>query len=393
MILSRSVFHAMPYLKVCHPFALSALIYWIKQKKTSVGVYWSDHVIPVNPFKIVATITYQYPRNIFPKEATAIASTAYALKTYLLLKKRFQEINRPQEIMKWMQTMRNTIGGFIGTQDSAIALQSLVDLSKKDTNRHLYKMLLTLQATSSDDWITNIYLNNSNYVDTQRFEVPKVWGSIRARAQGTGVALIQLEAQMNVEFEKLIAPKPNGTFFGIQLENMKLYGKNFSIFEADVCGVWKRPDISKNTGLVVMEVALPTGYIIMNDLLRSYVQSQTVKNLARAEFSDRKVVFYIESLEANVPTCVRFTANRWFPVANMTLQHSLLIYDYYEPGLFNLTLYKMFSLFNLHICQVCGSFQCPYCPDYNTASENAANIIILMVTFLAIFLFKNLSHT
>lgn len=357
-------------------------------KKTSVGVYWSDHPIPVNPFKVVATVTYQYPKNIYPTEGTAIASTAYALKTYLLLKQRFREVNRPQEIMKWLQTMRNTIGGFIGTQDTAIALQALVDLSKKDTNRHLYKMLLTLRATSSDDWTRDIYLNNSNYVDTQSFQVPKVWGSIRARAQGTGVALIQLETQMNVEFDKLISPKPNGSFFGIQLENMRLYGKNFSIFEADVCGVWKRPDVSRKTGLVVMEISLPTGYIIMNDLLRSYVQSHAVKNLARAEYRDRRIVFYIDSLEANIPTCVRFTANRWYPIANMTLQHSLLIYDYYEPGMFNLSLYQTFSLFNLHICQVCGSFQCPYCPDYNTATEIASNFSILMVTFLAIFLFQ-----
>ena len=33
----------------------------------------------------------------------------------------------------------------------------------------------------------------------------------------------------------------------------------------------------------------------------------------------------------------------------------------------NTTLYNTYSLFHLHICQVCGSFQCPYCPFYNTA--------------------------
>ncbi|CAD5111927.1 DgyrCDS1188 [Dimorphilus gyrociliatus] len=342
-------------------------------KKTSIGIYWSDHIIPSNPFKIVATIIYQNPRNIYPTESTAVAATSYALKTFLKLNQKI----RPQEIMKWMQTMRNTIGGFIGTQDTAIALQALTDLSKKDTNRHLYKMLVTLQSTSSEYWTKEVYLNNSNYVDTHTLEIPKVWGSVRARAQGTGVALIQLETQMNVEFGFQQFPRPNQSFFQIELENLRLYGKNFSIFEADVCGTWTRPDISKKTGLVLMEVDLPTGYIIMNDLLRSYVQSHTVKNLARAEYLDKKVVFYIDSLEANVPTCVRFTANRWFPVANVTIQHSLHIYDYYEPGMFNLSMYKTNSLFGLHICQVCGSFQCPYCPDYNTATDTASNINVI----------------
>ena len=36
-------------------------------------------------------------------------------------------------------------------------------------------------------------------------------------------------------------------------------------------------------------------------------------------------------------------------------------------GLFNESLYTTFGLFHLHICQVCGSFQCPYCPHYNSA--------------------------
>ena len=37
------------------------------------------------------------------------------------------------------------------------------------------------------------------------------------------------------------------------------------------------------------------------------------------------------------------------------------------PGLRNTTLYTTYGLFHLHICQVCGSFQCPYCPFYNSA--------------------------
>lgn len=31
--------------------------------------------------------------------------------------------------------------------------------------------------------------------------------------------------------------------------------------------------------------------------------------------------------------------------------------------------YNLFTLFQLHICQVCGSFQCPYCAYYNAATR------------------------
>ena len=37
-------------------------------------------------------------------------------------------------------------------------------------------------------------------------------------------------------------------------------------------------------------------------------------------------------LKANEKTCVNFRANRWFPVANATIQHLLTVYDFYEPG-------------------------------------------------------------
>ena len=42
----------------------------------------------------------------------------------------------------------------------------------------------------------------------------------------------------------------------------------------------------------VLEVDLPTGFIVMNDTLRDYVQSRVVPSLKRAEFYGRKVVFY-----------------------------------------------------------------------------------------------------
>ena len=31
-------------------------------------------------------------------------------------------------------------------------------------------------------------------------------------------------------------------------------------------------------------------------------------------------------------TCVMFRAERWYPIANATIQHRMRVYDYYEPG-------------------------------------------------------------
>ena len=51
---------------------------------------------------------------------------------------------------------------------------------------------------------------------------------------------------------------------------------------------------SKQSGLSVMEIDIPSGYVIMNDTLRALVQSKNPPNLKRAEFYGRKVVFYFD---------------------------------------------------------------------------------------------------
>ena len=48
------------------------------------------------------------------------------------------------------------------------------------------------------------------------------------------------------------------------------------------------------TGLTVMEVEVPTGYVAVNDVLREYVQSGEVPNLGRAEYKNNRLFFYID---------------------------------------------------------------------------------------------------
>jgi len=51
-------------------------------------------------------------------------------------------------------------------------------------------------------------------------------------------------------------------------------------------------DKSDRSGLAVLEIDVPTGYVVMNQTLRDYVLSGVVPNLKRAEFYYRKAVFY-----------------------------------------------------------------------------------------------------
>ena len=79
---------------------------------TEAYIYWSAEPIPPNSVNISNGHYYLYPRQGQPHEARAIQASAYGLMVYLLNNKYQESI----PIMKFLQTQRNTDGGFASTQ-------------------------------------------------------------------------------------------------------------------------------------------------------------------------------------------------------------------------------------------------------------------------------------
>ena len=46
--------------------------------------------------------------------------------------------------------------------------------------------------------------------------------------------------------------------------------------------------------MAVLDVTIPTGYMIQQQKLDAYVRNQEVRNLQRAKFLNQKVVFFFE---------------------------------------------------------------------------------------------------
>ncbi len=84
------------------------------------------------------------------------------------------------------------------------------------------------------------------------------------------------------------------------------------------------------------------------------------------------------------PICWRFTLERYIPVANMSRYYEVKVFEYHEPGNMNRSMYFLRDVFGLDICEVCGSYQCPYCPYYAGASGvfQAFGVVVLMTTLL-----------
>lgn len=85
------------------------MTYWSRSVRTASGVYY-DNQRPL-----------QLPRLPFKDDALSVEASAYALLVYIAKEGLYQEY-----IVRWLNSMRGTFGGFISTQ-----VLSLRNASKK----------------------------------------------------------------------------------------------------------------------------------------------------------------------------------------------------------------------------------------------------------------------
>merc|ERR1712008_609117 len=77
-----------------------------------------------------------------------------------------------------------------------------------------------------------------------------------------------------------------------------------------------------------------------------------------------KTIWYFDHINTTLQ-CFEHTVRRYFPVANLTRTRQAVIVEPLRPERFFVRTFNATSLYILSICEVCGSYQCPYCPFYS----------------------------
>lgn len=339
--------------------------------------YWSrDHVAPPL-IKIENNRPFLMPRLPTKYDASNVETTAYALLVHVARQAVIQK-----EIVEWLNIQRGTDGGWASTQDTVIAMQALIEYSIQSRMRDVTDVTLTVES-SSQGFSKQFHINENNLSQLQKLQIPNAWGSFIVKAQGSGLALLQLSVNYNVDWKHLITSPPMNAF---QLDvRSDFYGRNSSHVLIKSCQSWSLLAESDSSGMAVLEVGIPTGYRIQQQELHEYVQSHQVRNLREARFTERKITFYFEYLDSTT-TCIAFTVQRWYPVANVSRYLPVKVYDYYAPERYNETMLDMYSLFVLNVCQVCGSYQCPYCPVFSSAFAPSLNGLMFCVTSAVMYI-------
>lgn len=351
--------------------------------KNDYGVYWSNWEIPRMKIYWPSKNPRQNWKPESNHESYAVAATAYALLTYIF---RAEQTNK-YEIMTWLNTQRNHLGGMSSTFDTLLAHKALVlyAISTGDTIQN-YNMNINFTSSSSNDLDVNyLTINDSNIIELQEYDIANVWGNLLVDGQGTGYALIQMRVLYNIEYPWLLRKAPYEAF-NLSLTT-HLYGRNFSHIDYNVCITWIPQNIytmySNRSGHAQFEIQIPTGYRIEERLLKTYIGE--LRNLGDAENMPGPSLNWVFDYFDTDPICWSFTLERYIPVANMSRYYSMKVFEYNEPNNANRSMYYLRDVFGLDICEVCGSYQCPFCPYYAAANglSHFSFFVLLMIAVIA----------
>lgn len=340
-------------------------------------MYWSREHLPQPPYKIENQKPFLLPRLPYKYDAENVEATAYGLMVYVARQEIFVD-----NIVRWLNTQRLTDGGWASTIDTAHAMKALIEYTSAQRIRDISSLSVIVEATALPGKTQVMHVNQKNRAQLQSIHIPDAWGTVKVQAKGTGYAILQMSVQYNVDIARFQTPPPQRAFD--LWTRADFYGRNHSHIAYVSCQRWMNFNESERSGMAVLDITIPTGYIIQQQKLDDYILSRKVRNLQRAKFLERKVLFYFDYLDEH-ETCINLTVERWYPVANMSRFLPIKVYDYYAPERFNETIFDAFTTYLLNICEVCGSSQCPYCYIYNAAMViNPLPTLMLLLSSAAV---------
>lgn len=197
------------------------------------------------------------------------------------------------QIVKWLNYMRLYDEGFLGTYDTIVAIQALTDYSFRTHVRSVTNMRLEVEASSNPGDVQAVVIAPNNVSNRWVMNVePNVWGHITLTAKGAGLAVVQLNAQYNVDrdFQLQQPPIPS---FDIDVY-MTYSGRNKSRIAIKSCAKWLLTNMRRTSGIAVMELTVPTGYQQNKAAIDRYVQRRVVPRLTEAKVMGRSATFMFD---------------------------------------------------------------------------------------------------
>ena len=268
------------------------------------ALFWGEEGPPIQ----------DYPSPGHGNRSASIETTGYAL----LALTEHGDLVSASRAARWLAGQRNALGGFGSTQDTIVSLNALTSLSA--SVRSNVDMTVTLR---SGDWQEEVRITPENSDVMQIVQVP-LGDALSVAAEGMGDAVLQSVLRYNVPEARTQVRD----VFDITVD----YGTDH--VEVDdlitiAATVTFTPPGPIQAGMVVLDVAVPTGFAPVRETIARLVE-ETAK-LKRYEIAGRKVILYIEDMRPGETISLEFQALARYPVRAMDVVSQ--VYSYYQPEL------------------------------------------------------------
>lgn len=352
------------------------------RREESALVYWSRNKIWTNNITYEFTQPFVNPKNHQIDDALAVETTSYALLT-MFIREGGGITFEQNQIIKWLNTMRLGAGGFISTVDTVVALEALVRYSYHNNIKDLTDLFITVNLPDSNFKET---FNIKSEGVSNAIEVPisSVWGNLFMEAKGRGQAVAQMDIMYGVDYPTY-AEVPPKKCFDLKFKEY-LAGRNKSEVSYNTCFKWTCTDESEQSGFAMLVLDIPSGYILLQPDANKIVRSGVIPQMKDCDMEQPgKSIWYFDFIPS-YQQCFRHTVRRYFPVANMSRTRQVMLVEPYRPERFVIKSFNSTSLYILSVCEVCGSYQCPYCPFYSEVPGLVASSILItaLTTFILV---------
>ncbi|XP_071531816.1 CD109 antigen-like [Panulirus ornatus] len=329
------------------------------------------------------------PREPEQWDSHAVETTGYAL--LVLLTKEGVTANTEQ-IMRWLNAVRDWDCAFMSTVDTVVAMQALAEYAFRARLRDVTNIECTLDVTAQPMHPFHVSISNSSTSAYHRFKLENVWGHVNLLAKGSGQAIAQLEVSWGVDALSFIE-QPRKKYFELGVWEKYHQFRNKSVITTTVCTRWLATEDGNTSSAALIEVEVPTGYIFFQPLadnaVSSIQSSGSFPQLRNVHTTHTHIFWQFNHIPSDKKQCFSYDIQRWYPAANLTSVRSATVMELFAPEHFEMVMINATPLALLDICEVCGSYQCPYCPIYSTAPSSlilteATNIAAICLWILVL---------
>ncbi|CAB4065523.1 CD109 [Lepeophtheirus salmonis] len=320
----------------------------LKAIVTNGNIYWSPHPITPNVVKNEFNRPFMEAKICQDQDAGAVQSTSYALLTSLLIAGS-GIMTEQDRIIKWLNTMRQSSGGFISFVDTIIALDGLIQYSYNSRMKDVTNLKINVDLPQSNI-SKEITIQSSNIHITHIIDIPNVYGHVNFFAKGSGQAVAQLNVEYGVDFEPFTDKSPKDYFHLTIKENYSGRNKSEIEIERQVDLLYKLATFfSMSPTMLVVDI--PTGYIMNQPEANMLVRKRVVPEIVDADVTKSgRTIWYFSHISSKL-RCFSHSVRRYFPVSNHTRTRQAIIIETINPERFFYI--RTFNSTSLHVLSIC----------------------------------------